>query len=341
VIDFRYHLVSIIAVFLALAIGLAVGATSLGGATVAALQTAERVLTHTNEALSKDKQALIQQVNADQAFAQAGSGRLLSGLLTGRTVVLVIAQGADNKVVTGVTTSLRQAGATVTGQVTLNQAFLDTSGPTEGTLTQLAQRLETTARVTLPASSAGSPVAGQQAAATVLAAAILDKGTPLPAANSASVLNGFGPGGFLSISGPNGSTTVAPADLAVLVVPSGPPSPGVAGTNASLALVAVAHQLQAAGRGTVMAGGVGSIASGSPISAEDNAGQVTTVDNADTEIGQIIVAQALWRLLNGKAPGQYGVGPGAAPSPAPTPSQTPTSSANATPTPTASTGGHK
>jgi hypothetical protein len=52
---------------------------------------------------------------------------------------------------------------------------------------------------------------------------------------------------------------------------------------------------------------------------------VATVDYADTEIGQIIVVQALDDLLTRHTAASYGVGPDAAPSPAPTPSQTPTS----------------
>ena len=51
---------------------------------------------------------------------------------------------------------------------------------------------------------------------------------------------------------------------------------------------------------------------------------ITTVDNADTVTGQIIMIQALRGLTSPRAaPPAYGVGPGSAPSPAPTPSPTP------------------
>jgi hypothetical protein len=72
-----------------------------------------------------------------------------------------------------------------------------------------------------------------------------------------------------------------------------------------------------------MAGSVSSIGSGSVINAEIGAGNaVSTVDNADTETGQIMVVQALRFLLDGKAPQAYGADPAAAPSPGPTPSVT-------------------
>ncbi len=346
-IDFRYHLVSIIAVFLALAVGLTVGATALSGLAEAALHAELKRVSHINSSLAKDKQALSQQVNADQAFAQANSQRALSGILAGEKVVLVVAPGADNTVTTDVTAALVQAGATVTGQVNLTQSFQDTAGRTESALSQLAQGLQTTANVTLPA-NLGSPAAGQQSAAAVLAPAILtksaslDAGIGLPATASASILNTLAQNGFLSVSGPHGGTSLAPAMLAVLIVPAGPPVAGSSSLAAAQVLPVVAQELKAAGDGTVMAGPVSAIASNSAISAENGTGKVSTVDNADTESGAIMVAQALNFLLNGKAPTQFGIGQATAPSPAPTPSATPTpvtSSASTKPTP--STGGHK
>ncbi|HYK29837.1 MAG TPA: copper transporter [Streptosporangiaceae bacterium] len=332
-IDFRYHLVSIIAVFLALAVGLVVGSTALSGKSEALLIKAQHELSRTNDTLTKDRQALIQQVTADQAFTQANATRLIGGLLPGESAVLVVAPGADSAVTDGVTHALTKAGAHVTGQVSLSGAFLDTSGPTESTLTQLAQRLQSTANVTLPSQPDSPAVAGQQAAAAVLATAIVTKSTSVTPSPSSRqfILNSFSQQGFLSVSAANGGTTLGPASLAVLVVPAGPPTTGTAGINASEALVAVAHELGAASDGTVMAGGVSSIATNSPIDEEKSNLQVSTVDNADTMTGQIMVVQALRLRLDGKAPAQYGIQPGAAPSPAPVP--TPTAGANSKPSP--------
>jgi hypothetical protein len=342
VIDFRYHLVSIIAVFLALAVGLLVGATALSGPVENLLHHELNVVGGKNSALTKDKQALTQQVNADQAFAQAGSQRLLGGILAGEKVVVVVSPGAGSAVTTSVTTALHQAGATVTGVINLKQGFLDTTGQTESTLTQLAQRLAPAAGVTPPATPVNSAVAGQQAAAAVLSAAILSKGAGLSAAATQSVLSGFGQGGFLSVSGPNGSTSVAQAALAVLIVPAGQPLPGSTSAAAGQVMPVVAQELKAAGAGTVMAGPVSAIGDGSAISAEDTTLQVSTVDNADTQSGAIMVAQALNFLLHGKAPAQFGITPATAPSPAPTPSPTSAASKSAAhpkPSSTASTGG--
>jgi hypothetical protein len=330
VIDFRYHLVSIIAVFLALAVGLVVGSTALAPKTETLLSTLEKEVSKDNANLTKDKEALKSQVSADQAFAAVAASRLLPGLLADKKVVEVLAPGADQTVTTGVTKALEQAGATVTGEVILNPNFMLTGGHDEAQLTQLAQNLAPTAGVTLTAQSSGS-VAGQQAASQVLAASLLTgNGTGLAPADSAHILSLFSQEGYISLG--NGATSVsAPANLAVLVAPGGaPPQTG------SQVLVALAVALKKAGSGTVMVGGSESVGSTSVIGAEITAGQVSTVDNADTEIGQIMTVQALRLLLDSKSPGQYGIGPDAAPSPAPTPSVTP----SVTPSTSASPGGH-
>ncbi len=119
------------------------------------------------------------------------------------------------------------------------------------------------------------------------------------------------------------------------MTPGGPPSP-----SGSQVLVNTAVALRNASSGTVMVGAVQSAGSPSVISAEDDfAHQVSTVDNADTQAGQIMTVWALRQLLDHKPPGQFGVVNQAVPTPAPTPSVTPT----VAPTPAVSgrTGGHK
>jgi Copper transport outer membrane protein, MctB len=323
VIDFRYHLVSIIAVFLALAVGLVVGSTALSGKAEETLTLLQRRAIANNNSLIKHNQELTNQVDADQVFAAANAQRLIGGLLPHDKVVLVVAPGAKDAVTSGVTAALKQAGATVTGEVDLQSSFLTTSAATETALTTLAQSLAGKAGLPPPVQSQ-SQVAGQQAAAAVLAASLLDPatgGSTLSANASADILSGLEQAGYVSVNG-----TPATATQAVLVAPGGAaPQPG------GPVLVAVAAQLSAASSGTVLAGAVESIGTGSVIDAENNGTHpVSTVDNADTEAGQIIVVQALKNLLDGKAPSSYGVDPGSAPNPAPTPSLTPTTSGTPT-----------
>lgn len=336
-IDFRYHLVSIVAVFLALAVGLIVGSQAIAPAFLNALQTEVRNAQKTNHRLYLQNSGLSQQVVADNQFAQAGARTLVHGLLQGERVVLVVAPGADSQTISGVTSMVQRAGAVVTGQVVLQPQFFDTSAVTEQALKNAAASL-TPVAVTLPASASDPQVFGQQAAAQVIASAIVSKDqvATMTAQQTQAILNGFGQQGFLQVSGPNGSTALAgQATMAVLITPSAVPPAKV--TDAfNLALVSFAQDLQEASKGALLAGALSGSGKGSAIDdiASGQAGMaLMTVDNADTPPGQVIVAQALRQLLNPHpAPTSYGVRANAVPSPAPSPFPTP----SASPSPSAS-----
>jgi len=320
-IDFRYHLVSIVAVFLALAIGIVLGTTALNGPLTSRLRSLEEISAHEADSLRTQRSQLEQQVNSDQVFAQAAAPELVSHLLDGQSVVLVSAPGADQQVISGVTTAVQQAGGTVTGQVDLQQQFFDTSATTEHSLSAIAQLAPAAALGTGQGSqqAADPQLTGQMEAATVLAAAIVTKDGPaLSATQSHAILAGFAQGGFLQASKP----VLASATLAVVVIPATPPAAGDS-DPANLALISLTQKLNAASSGAVLAGSYPGSGSGSAIDelASGNTGiEVSSVDNADTEIGQIVVVQALTQLLAGHKPANYGVAPGTAPSPAPTPS---------------------
>ena len=180
-IDFRYHLVSIIAVFLALAVGLLVGATYRSGPAETLLQQQQKNATTQNNTLRAKNAQLAGQIGADQAFAQAGAARLLTGLLAGEKVVVVEAPGATSQMAGGVVAALQQAGATVTDQVLLQSGFLATTGAGESSLSDLARQLAGQAGVTLPATALYPGTAGQQDAAAVIAATIVSKDRRRPA----------------------------------------------------------------------------------------------------------------------------------------------------------------
>ena len=157
-IDFRYHLVSIVAIFLALAIGIVFGSTALRGVTLRALQHEANLLHNEISAKNVANGSLNQQVGADQAFASAAAPLLLAHLLDGQSVVLVTAPGAPQQTVTGIAAAIRQAGGTVTGQVALQQQFFDTGATNENNLIALAQHLAQ--QLALPIPAGPSPTQG-------------------------------------------------------------------------------------------------------------------------------------------------------------------------------------
>ena len=96
-IDFRYHLVSIVAVFLALAIGIVVGTTALKPAVLTGLQKTATAEKARIDALFARNAQLKNQLRAAQAFAQAGEQLTLGDLLDGQRVVLVTAPGLPGR----------------------------------------------------------------------------------------------------------------------------------------------------------------------------------------------------------------------------------------------------
>ncbi len=317
-IDFRYHLVSIVAVFLALGLGILLGATALQPSALKGLVAAsQQERKQIDSVIATNARQRAQIASSDRWAAEAGP-LVLRQLLAGERVVLVEAPGAPGQVVTGVAQALTQAGAVISGQVQISARFFDFSPATQEQLGQLAQQFAQPGQTL----GGGSAIAE---ASQVLAGAMLTRDGPgQPVAGqrdsaSAALLNGFGAGGFLTIASghPN-----ARATLAVVVTPGTVPAAG--GSNAaSEALVTLAQALNLAGQGTVVAGTIDGSGTGSAIDVMRNgrAGHLSSVDDADHVIGQIIVAQALAGQLRGIS-GSYGALPSAdsaGPSPAPTP----------------------
>ncbi len=321
-IDFRYHLVSIVAVFLALAIGIVLGTTALNGPITSRLRSLETSLRSEADSLRTQKGELQQQVNSDQAYAQQTAPLVVAHLLDGQGVVLITAPGAQPQVISGVTASVQRAGGTVTGQVALQQQFFDTSATNENKLITLAQQLalpQSAGTVQGAQQSASPQLTGQLQAASLLAAAIVTKDGPgLLASQSHAILAGFAQDGFLQVSKP----AMTPATLAVVIIPATPPSAGDP-DPANVALISMTQILNGACRGAVLAGSYPGSGAGSAIDelASGNTGiEVSSVDNANTATGQAIVVQALSELLSGHKPASYGIATGSVPSPAPTPS---------------------
>ena len=130
VIDFRYHLVSIVAVFLALAIGIVVGSTALKPAVLTGLQkTATAEKNAHRRAVRPERAAAATSSRPPRPTRRPGSTWRWAACWTGQRVVLVTAPGLPGGVVAGVSSALHQAGAIVTGQVQLQSQFFTGAAP--------------------------------------------------------------------------------------------------------------------------------------------------------------------------------------------------------------------
>jgi Copper transport outer membrane protein, MctB len=346
VIDFRYHLVSIVAVFLALAIGIVLGSTELQGPTYNLLNQTTAKLQNEYDQASSQRDAAQQQADLGQNYAQAVEPVVLHNLLVGQRLLIITEPGAPASVVTAISNAATQdAGATVTGQIALQPKFFDNSDTTLDALNQVNLAMSQADGIVL-----NTGTTYQQQATQVIASEILlraaesstaqQSGAQPSSSPSASsqqettaqtMLTAYANEGFLTISG----QPAASATLALIVTPQTAPADGSADPLDQL-LGPVAEELAANSSATVVAGVSADSGPGSPIAvlrASSAASKVSTVDDADFVAGQSVVVQALAALLNGANPGSYGFANGAsavAPSPAPTPS------ASASPTATAS-----
>ena len=330
-IDFRYHLVSIVAVFLALAIGIVLGSTELQGPTYNFLnRTTAKLQTELDQATSQRDTAQ-QQASEGELYAQAIEPAVLHNLLTGQRLLIVTEPGAQSSVVSGINSAAIEAGATVTGQINLAPKFFDTSATTQDSLNQTTLDVAQTASITLDPSATY-----QQQAAQVIASEILTtspaspNGQPAsdPGANAGTMLQAYAASQFLSTTG----QPATPATLAIVVTPQNAPSDGSADPLDQV-LIPVVQELAAKSSATVVAGSSSGSGAGSPIAvlrSNNVASQVSTVDDADLVSGQTVAIQALAMLLGGGKAGSYGFAANGATAVAPSPAPTPTASPSAT-----------
>ncbi|MCL2455095.1 MAG: copper transporter [Micrococcales bacterium] len=124
-IDFRYHLVSLISVFLALAVGIALGAGPLKETIGESLTGQVERLRGEKEALRSDVDAARRALNNEQAFIDQSAGPLLAGRLTDRRVVVIELGPIPDETVAAVVARLTQADALVTGHVRLTDTWTD------------------------------------------------------------------------------------------------------------------------------------------------------------------------------------------------------------------------
>jgi len=313
VIDFRYHLVSLVAVFLAFALGIVIGTTQLDRVVLGNLRGEVSSLGTDKRALQREVGRLRQQVSDADALAAALVPRVVAGALDHARVVLVATPQAAGALTDAVQKVLEQAGAQVTGRVQLTDDYAD---PRRG------------ADLTSYVTGGGQPAGFQLPEtddASVLGAALLSYvlargGAGGPDADPAAVsqvLSGFASLQMLRTEGAQPS----PADYAVLVAAE--PMRGAGVPDRVQALGQLAAALDRRGKGALVAGTRATTGADGLLGAVRTdaglAGSISTVDDANTAAGRIATVFALAQQGAGRS-GQYGTADSAqAPMP-PTPS---------------------
>jgi len=332
VIDFRYHVISIVAVFLALATGLVLGASLLNTQIIETQNSQNESLVDDKNALREELSALEDQRDSLDQFISAAGPLAVRDLLAEQRVVIVTlpsaGEGDGQDLLDGVTADLLDAGvAEVVGTVAITDLWTDEGevDVLDGLVAQL-----TRANIELPEGRA------YDRAAVLLASALVgpqpeqepppdpsptttdpdesespdpDPTTEPPDGLSendiSTILEGLSAGGFITFDG----SPTAVADLAVIVAPPAPETTDDRTEIVNGAWIRLATALDEIGLASVLTGPAAAAETGGVITAlraDDAASDlVSTVDSAESGPGQVATVVALAAELNGRT-GHYG-----------------------------------
>jgi hypothetical protein len=331
-INFRYHIVSLIAVFLALAIGVIMGSAVIDRAIVNRLEDQQHNLEKRitgieseNDALRTENRTLTE--TADQ-LAEQGSERLLADALVGVPVLVVADRGVESSGFDDLLSLLGTAGADQRGTVWLTDRFTldkddevrDLAGALNAPTTMSADALRTLALTRLSVylrNGAGPGVVNDPSVSTTSTSTTTTT-PPVVEGDDADVFVALRDAGFVDFDAPEGVSGDAGPSLTPgtrLVVISG----AKAKVPADVVAVPFVGLLVTDRPGTPA---VSLLAAedrtedqtveftGALRQEKDVAGRISTVDNIGDFAGRLAAVLALVDLGEGRI-GHYGHGPGA------------------------------
>lgn len=337
-IDFRYHLVSLISVFLALAVGIALGAGPLKESIGDTLTGQVDQLRAEKEDLRAEADQLSSDLRDSEAAITALSPSVMADVLGGRRVALVVLGDVDPAVTSAVSAAIGQAGGSVTAVATVTSAWTD---PTRTAFRQSLAGTMVSYLQQVPAADTGADV--ELADALVEGLTVASPTDPDTISDNAGVLLDLlsGDAGLISLA--NQVTTPAdamlvvagpilPADVEMATVePTSSPTETAASpsTTSSASPNAPSASLDAASRAAQLDAWVALATAAQQRSAgalvvtgevsdtglvhairsdEQRASLISTVDGVRTPQGLLAVPLGLADRIAGVV-GQYGSGP--------------------------------
>ncbi|MGH8776986.1 MAG: copper transporter [Jiangellaceae bacterium] len=278
-IDFRYHLVSIIAIFFALATGIILGAGPFDERSEEVIADQLALIRDRNQELQNEIDTLEGDREFQETFIQAVTPRVVDGELDERRVLLVVLPGVEDQLRDSVRTDLEAAGATVPATMTIQPTWTDAESET--VLDELAVELVSLSGATLPEDGDGF-----DRGSAVLAGALLAGPDDLEEGIDAAALAGFTEADLVIVDGDLESES----NLAVVL--AGPP-PEDDPERRNGTLVSLAEGLDRAGSGTVVAGPAAAAAETGLLTViRDGSGGVSTVDSTELPSARLAVVLA-------------------------------------------------
>lgn len=301
-INFRFHLVSLVAVFLALAVGIVMGSTVIDRAIVDGLRSRIDRVERNAEARRAENLELKGEVERLNAYADQALPHLVSDRLKQVPVVVVAIRGVDDETVRAAAETLAAGGAELAGVLWVEPAFV---------VSEL-DRQEDLGRAVGEPLKRGAPL---YEAAVGLLARRLALG-PAPGPGAEDLLVALQDAEFVRFQplGDDVDLTAYPSPGSRVVVIDGsegklapalgalPLVRAIAGAGAPVVLGEVFRPVgDKTARGDVVR-----------VVRDDRAlaAQVATVDDLDVPSGRVAAVLAVAELGRGRA-GHYGQGPGA------------------------------
>ncbi len=290
-VDFRYHIVSIVAVFLALGIGLLIGSGVVGEPLLDNIRDRARDVQAFNDRLKDDVVDLEQELSVSRRFIETVEPMLVEGRLAGDEVVIVDVASGDVPLDALMEMLEDRAGATVASIVTISDDFA------------LAAEEDVADLARVTGSTAATPDELRITAATRLGEAIaaLTEGRR-NGGDRGDLIQVLEAEGFLDVAEEEESRPVPPG-ASVVVTASGDVDPAfridqvvtALGEAAAAAAPVVVVETSDSAWGIV----------GSVRGDGDLSNLIATVDNVDKLSGRIALAMTLDRL-EGDEPGHFG-----------------------------------
>ncbi len=307
-IDFRYHIVSIVSIFLALAVGIVLGAGPLQNEIGSTLQGEIAGLRDDKAQLNTELELSRAEIERQDSYLAAVSTRVLAGALEGRTVAVVVLPGADAAVGEAVVEAIGAAGGRVASTTSVTSDWVstdeDVAAARDRTITEVATQAGT--------DTGAADLTPRDALLATLLTRSAPAGDSGPDDTTARTgLDALAEAGLVSLD----ADEFTRAELVVVV--SGAAADGDEAANAESAgrWVDLTMALDAPSRGAVLAADVDTETEGVSVltTLREEAGADASVSSVDDAAGPVGIASVVFALReqDGGSSGHYGLAPGA------------------------------
>jgi hypothetical protein len=290
-ITLRQHVASLVAVFLALAVGIALGGGPLAG------DDDDGGDQPTATATDQPTPVSDSQAEFADAFAEQGAGRLYANGLTGHAAAILAMPGAEATQVKALQAQIILAGGAITGTFTAGDKLVDVAEDSlvDSTGSQLmTQLVDPRVETTAPTYERMGQLLGVAMATTQAASVRADLA-------AVSIRE--------SLSGPELLTSPADvrnAPLVVIVLPSGQDGAESSPSTRTI-LSGLASGIAHNAAGVIVVGDAESAADGELAALRESelTGSISTVDGIETTIGKVTAVLAMQAVFLGTT-GSYG-----------------------------------